>query len=65
MNYGLLFDVLLDNAKYLFGYVDTDYGQDLNKRRSTTGCKSKSPSVNTCLHLAVEVLVADLPCRTA
>lgn len=36
MDYDLLFDVLLDNAKYLFGYVDVDYGQNLNKRRFTT-----------------------------
>lgn len=37
MDYGLLFDGLLDNAKSLFGYVDADYGQDLDKMRSTTG----------------------------
>ncbi|OAE29694.1 hypothetical protein AXG93_509s1470 [Marchantia polymorpha subsp. ruderalis] len=37
LDYGLLFDGLLDNAKSLFGYVDADYGQDLDKRRSTTG----------------------------
>ncbi|OAE33501.1 hypothetical protein AXG93_1467s1030 [Marchantia polymorpha subsp. ruderalis] len=37
LDYGLLFDGLLDNAKSLFGYVDVDCGQDLDKRRSTTG----------------------------
>lgn len=36
MDYGLLFDGLLDNAKSLFDYVDADYGQDLDKMRSTT-----------------------------
>ncbi|OAE18442.1 hypothetical protein AXG93_2376s1010 [Marchantia polymorpha subsp. ruderalis] len=37
LDYGLLFDGLLYNAKSLFGYVDVDYGQDPDKRRSTTG----------------------------
>lgn len=37
LNYGLFFDNLLDNAKSLFGYVDADYGQDIDKRISTTG----------------------------
>ncbi|OAE35371.1 hypothetical protein AXG93_464s1030 [Marchantia polymorpha subsp. ruderalis] len=37
LDYDLLFDGLLDNAKSLFGYVDADYGQHLDKRRCTTG----------------------------
>ena len=36
-DYGLLFDGLSSNAKSLLGYVDADYGQDLDKRKSTTG----------------------------
>lgn len=36
VDYGLLFDGLLDNVKSLFGYVDVDY-RYLDKRRSTTG----------------------------
>lgn len=34
---GLLFDARSDNAKSLLGFVDADYGQDLDGRRSTTG----------------------------
>ncbi len=34
---GLLFDAHSNNAKSLVGYVDADYGGDLDKRRSTTG----------------------------
>jgi hypothetical protein len=34
---GLLFDANSNNAKSLLGYVDADYGQDLDGRRSTTG----------------------------
>ena len=34
---GLLFDKNSNNAKSLLGYVDADYGQDLDGRRSTTG----------------------------
>lgn len=30
-----MFYGLFDNAKSFFGYVDADYGQDLDKRRST------------------------------
>ncbi|OAE30129.1 hypothetical protein AXG93_246s1000 [Marchantia polymorpha subsp. ruderalis] len=37
VDYGLLFNGLLDNAKSLFGYVDVDYRQDLDKSRSITG----------------------------
>ncbi|OAE29640.1 hypothetical protein AXG93_1762s1210 [Marchantia polymorpha subsp. ruderalis] len=37
LDYGLLFDGLSDNAKSLFSYVEADYRQDLDKRRSTTG----------------------------
>lgn len=33
----LLFDGLLYNVKSLFDYVDAYYGQDLDKRKSTTG----------------------------
>ncbi len=33
---GLLFDARLDNAKSLLGFVDADYEQDLDGRRSTT-----------------------------
>ena len=34
---GLLFDGKSDRAKLLLGYVDADYRQDLDGRRSTTG----------------------------
>lgn len=37
LDYGLLFDGLLHNAKSLFDYVDADYGQDLEKSISTIG----------------------------
>ena len=37
MDYGLLFDAKSFNAKSLIGYVDADYGHDLDGRRSTTG----------------------------
>ena len=37
VDYGLLFDAKSFNAKSLIGYVDADYGQDLDSRRSTTG----------------------------
>ncbi|OAE30123.1 hypothetical protein AXG93_1112s1410 [Marchantia polymorpha subsp. ruderalis] len=37
MNYGLLFDAKSLNAKSLIDYVDADYGQDLDGRKSTTG----------------------------
>lgn len=36
INYGLLLDDLLDNAKFFFGYVDVDYRQYLDRRISTT-----------------------------
>ena len=34
---GLLFDAKSLNAKSVIGYVDADYGQDLDGRKSTTG----------------------------
>ena len=37
LDVGLLFDAKSDNARALLGYVDADYGQDLDGRRSTTG----------------------------
>lgn len=37
LDYGSLFDGILDNAKFFFDYVDADYGQYLDKRRFTTG----------------------------
>lgn len=36
-DYGLLFDVSLDDAKFLLRYVDDDYGQDLDQRKFTIG----------------------------
>ena len=36
-NLGLMFNARLNNAKALIGYVDADYGQDLDGRKSTTG----------------------------
>lgn len=35
VDYGLLFDGLLDNVKSLFGYVNVDHRHDLDKRIST------------------------------
>ena len=37
VDYGLLFDAKSLNAISLIGYVDADYGQDLDGRKSTTG----------------------------
>ncbi|OAE22853.1 hypothetical protein AXG93_4703s1030 [Marchantia polymorpha subsp. ruderalis] len=37
LDYDSLFDGILYNAKSLFDYVDGDYGQDLDKRRSRIG----------------------------
>ncbi|KAL2634231.1 hypothetical protein R1flu_005710 [Riccia fluitans] len=37
MGYGLLFDAHSHQAKILIGYEDSDYAQDLDTRRSTTG----------------------------
>ena len=37
VNVGLLFDSNTHQAKLLMGFVDADYGQDLDGRRSTTG----------------------------
>jgi ATP-binding cassette subfamily B (MDR/TAP) protein 1 len=36
-DFGLVFDSKLHNAKSVIGYVDADYGQDLDGRKSTTG----------------------------
>ena len=36
-NMGLLFDAKAPKARSLIGYVDSDYAQDLDRRRSTTG----------------------------
>jgi hypothetical protein len=37
VDFGLLFDAKSKDAKSLIGYVDADYGQDLDGRKSTTG----------------------------
>lgn len=37
VDYNLLFDELLENAKFLFDYIDVVYGQDLHKSLYTTG----------------------------
>ncbi|KAL2611475.1 hypothetical protein R1flu_023167 [Riccia fluitans] len=37
MGYGLLFDAQSHQAKTLVGFVDSDYAQDLDTRRSTIG----------------------------
>ena len=37
MRHGLVFDTSSSQASTLIGYVDADFAQDLDKRRSTTG----------------------------
>lgn len=57
MDYGLLFDVKSLNAKSLIGYVDADYGQDIDGRKSTTryvytlggGCISWKSTLQNCV----------------
>ena len=36
-DFGLVFDSKLHNAKSVIGYVDADYGQDLDGKKSTIG----------------------------
>ncbi len=60
VDYGLLFDARSFNAKSLMGYVDGDYGQDLDGRRSTTryvftlggGCISWRSTLQKCVALS-------------
>lgn len=54
MDYSLLFDGLLENIKSLFGYVNSNYGNDRDK---------KNLQLDMCLHLAVRALLGDLPCK--
>ena len=57
VDYGPLFDAKSYNAKALIGYVDVDYGQDLDGRKATTGfvftlgggCISWRSSLQKCI----------------
>lgn len=51
-DYGLLFDDLLDNAKFLSGSADVDYTQNLNQINL---------HLSMCLYLMIKALVRDLP----
>jgi ATP-binding cassette subfamily B (MDR/TAP) protein 1 len=57
VGHGLVFDASLHDASTLVGYVDADFAQDLDKRRSTTGyiytlaggCVSWRSTIQKCI----------------